>query len=95
MRIDQFLSQRYSYLSRSEWQKEMARGNISYNGAILTKFDKKIKMGDLISYKGRDAAEPEVDSNYSIIYEDDYLVGVNKPGNLPVHPAGSTRYGCI
>jgi RluA family pseudouridine synthase len=88
MRIDQFLSRRYGYLSRSEWQNEISRGKISYNGAVLTKYDKRIKAGDLISYKGRDAAEPEVDPDYSIIYEDDYLLGVNKPGNLPVHPAG-------
>jgi RluA family pseudouridine synthase len=88
MRVDQFLARRYGYLSRSEWQNEISRGKVLFNGAVLTKYDKKIKTGDLIAYKGRDAVEPEVDSDYSIIYEDDYLIGVNKPGNLPVHPAG-------
>ncbi len=87
-RIDLFLSNRYCYLSRSEWQKEIQNGKISYNGEILTKYDKKIKTGDLISYAGRDAAEPDVNTNYTVLYEDEYLLAVNKPGNLPVHPAG-------
>jgi 23S rRNA pseudouridine955/2504/2580 synthase len=88
LRIDQFLSQRFGYLSRSEWQREILRGKISCNGMVLTGHDKKIKAGDLLVYSGRDAAEPEVDTDFSVIYEDEYLLGINKPGNLPVHPAG-------
>jgi 23S rRNA pseudouridine955/2504/2580 synthase len=87
-RIDLFLSKKYAYLSRSEWQKEIRNGKIFHNGEILTRYDKKINTGDLISYAGRDAAEPDVDFNYTILYEDEYLLAVNKPGNLPVHPAG-------
>ncbi len=87
-RIDLFLSRQYGYLSRSEWQKEIQRGKISYNGEILTRFDRKVRAGDQITYAGRDAAEPDVDSNYTVLYEDEYLLAVNKPGNLPVHPAG-------
>lgn len=88
-RIDLFLSREFSYLSRSEWQREIQRGKISHNGTTLTRHDKKICTGDVITYAGRDAAaEPEVDSVYTVLYEDEYLVAVNKPGNLPVHPAG-------
>jgi RluA family pseudouridine synthase len=87
-RVDQFLSRRFGYLSRTEWQKEIIRGKILYNGAVLLSLDKRINAGDIIAYTGRDAEEPMVDTNYSIIYEDDYLIGINKPGNLPVHPAG-------
>jgi RluA family pseudouridine synthase len=89
MRIDRYLARCYGYLSRSEWQREIRNGKIFYNGALLTRHDKKVRPGDSISYSGRDAAiEPKVDENYSILYEDDWLVAVDKPGNLPVHPAG-------
>jgi 23S rRNA pseudouridine1911/1915/1917 synthase len=88
MRIDRYLAQRFNYLSRTEWQREILKGKIYYNGAALTRNNKKINNGDVIFYTGRDAAEPEVDASYSIIYEDDYIIGINKPGNLPVHPAG-------
>lgn len=87
-RIDQYLAHRFGYLSRSEWQKEIRNGKIYFNGLILKKHDKKLKPGDYISYTGRDAEEPSIDRNYSIIYEDNYMLGINKPGNLPVHPAG-------
>ncbi|HPL17309.1 MAG TPA: RluA family pseudouridine synthase [Spirochaetota bacterium] len=87
-RIDLFLSREFGYLSRSEWQREILRGKISYNGGLLTKYDRKTRTGDVITYAGRDAVEPEVDATYSVIYEDDCLLAVNKPGNLPVHPAG-------
>jgi RluA family pseudouridine synthase len=33
-------------------------------------------------------SEPEVDFNFQIEYEDDNFLLVNKPGNLPCHPAG-------
>lgn len=87
-RIDRFLSKEYGYLSRTEWQKEIGRGKLSCNGEIIIGYDRKIKTGDLIAYAGRDAAEPDVDANYTILYEDEHLLAVNKPGNLPVHPAG-------
>lgn len=88
LRVDQFLAKAFGYLSRSEWQKEIVRGKITYNGAVLVKNDRKTRPGDIIAYSGRDGSEPEVDHDYSILYEDEYLLGVNKPGNLPVHPAG-------
>ncbi|HNW27442.1 MAG TPA: RluA family pseudouridine synthase [Spirochaetota bacterium] len=88
LRIDLFLSRQFGYLSRSEWQKEIQKGKISYNGEILARYDRKTRAGDVITYAGRDAAEPEVDANYTVLYEDDCLLAVNKPGNLPVHPAG-------
>ncbi len=88
LRIDLFLSRQFGYLSRSEWQKEIQRGKISYNGDLLTRYDRRTRAGDVITYAGRDAAEPDVDANYTVIYEDDRLLAVNKPGNLPVHPAG-------
>lgn len=87
-RIDRYLASRYSYLSRVEWQREISRGKILINGSVLNRHDRKTRTGDVIFYTGRDAVEPEVDANYSILYEDDYLIGINKPANLPVHPAG-------
>ncbi len=88
LRIDTFLARCYSYLSRTEWQREIRNGKIYYNGTVLTRHDKRINAGDSIYFAGRDAAEPEVDRNYSVLYEDDFFIVINKPGNLPVHPAG-------
>jgi 23S rRNA pseudouridine1911/1915/1917 synthase len=32
--------------------------------------------------------EPDIDRRITILYEDECLVAINKPGNLPVHPSG-------
>jgi len=87
-RIDKYLALRFDYMSRSRWQKEISDGRVLCNGKPLTGHNKKVKAGDIIKYQGQDIKEPEVSKDYSILYEDEFLIAINKPGNLPVHPAG-------
>ncbi len=87
-RIDAYLAQRFTYLSRTQWQREILDGKVIYNGSPIINYHKKILEGDLIHYLGRFDEEPPVDPTFSIIYEDKDLIGVNKSGNLPVHPSG-------
>lgn len=44
--------------------------------------------GDLVEVVTQKANEPEVDFNYQVLYEDEALFVIQKPGNLPVHPSG-------
>jgi len=47
-----------------------------------------LKARDWVEYTPRRAAEPEVCTDLTVVYEDaDFLV-VDKPANLPCHPAG-------
>lgn len=87
-RIDKYLAERFSYQSRTQWQKEITDGNISINGKKIQSYNKKVRAGDVVLYEGDEHVEPEVNRDYSVIYEDDFLIAVNKPANLPVHPAG-------
>ncbi len=87
-RLDKYLAVRFNYHSRSKWQKEISEGRVQFNGKIVMNIHKKIMAGDFISYHGSNYDEPDVDRNYSIIYEDQYIIAVNKSGNLPVHPSG-------
>lgn len=87
-RIDKYLAKRFNYLSRSQWQNEIISGKIFLNSKRLNNYHKKIKTGDVVSYDSGNIDEPEVDKNYEILYEDDNLIGINKSGNLPTHPAG-------
>jgi len=88
LRMDRFLADRFGYLSRNEWQDEISRGKISVNGMTERRRDRILREGDVIAYAGRDAPEPPVETGYRIVYEDEWIIGVDKPGNLPVHPAG-------
>jgi 23S rRNA pseudouridine955/2504/2580 synthase len=87
-RLDRYLSQRFSYHSRSAWQKEIKRGAFSVNGERIKRPSKIIFPGDCIEYETPGRREPPVDAAYSIVYEDEWFIAVNKSGDLPVHPAG-------
>lgn len=39
--------------------------------------------------------EPVVDHTYSILYENDLMVAVSKPGNMPVHEGGLYVHNCL
>ena len=85
-RLDLWLSRRFTYLSRRQWQDAIREGRIRLNGG-KTRCSRVLQAGELVAFiPGH--AEPNVEMRYEIIYEDDYLYAVDKGGNLPCHPAG-------
>jgi RluA family pseudouridine synthase len=44
--------------------------------------------GDVVSYNLPSFEEPDADTNYKVAYEDEWLLAIEKPGNLLVHKAG-------
>lgn len=88
MRLDLYLSKRFSYLSRSAWQKEIALGKVYINGQAVLNLKKRVHAGFKIQYMAGYVKEPEIDDSFTIIYEDDHYIAINKTGNLPVHPSG-------
>jgi RluA family pseudouridine synthase len=47
-----------------------------------------VNEGDRVLYNPPSFEEPEVNFNYSIVFENENYIVVNKTGNLPVHPSG-------
>ncbi|MFO1471315.1 MAG: RluA family pseudouridine synthase [Turneriella sp.] len=87
LRLDIFLTSRFSDFSRNDWQKRIARRDITINGHS-GRASRKLNFGDIIEFSYEMPDEPEVPTNLEVIFEDeDYLV-VNKPPGLPVHPSG-------
>ena len=84
--ILKWLTKRFTYRLESEWKLYIDNKQILINNkeAISTQ---KLKIDDIVTFTPN-IEEPEVDTNYTIIYEDDYILGVNKPPNLPCHPSG-------
>lgn len=87
MRLDLFLKEKYRKLSREYLQKGIREGKITLNHQ-QSKPNKVLRKGDKVFVLSSRGAEPEVNFNYTILYEDDALLVVEKPGNLPVHPSG-------
>lgn len=88
LRLDLYLSKRFSYLSRTAWQREIESGRVLLNGAVMLNVKKKVSEGDWALYNPPSLEEPEVDFSYSIIFENENYIAVCKTGNLPVHPSG-------
>ncbi|HMZ66038.1 MAG TPA: RluA family pseudouridine synthase, partial [Leptospiraceae bacterium] len=80
----------YTYYDLERWREEIENKKIQINQENTLK-DKLLKEGDEISFTIPDFIEPEIDSDYSVLYEDEYYFAIGKSGNLPVHPAGRYR----
>ena len=81
------LSTKFKYLSRESWIEEIKNKSIMVCDQETNEFY-TLKTNDSISFIRKNYSEPEVDRKFSILYESENLLILNKPGNLPVHPAG-------
>jgi 23S rRNA pseudouridine1911/1915/1917 synthase len=92
-RLDKILAQKLE-VSRNQVEKLVKDGLVSVNGKSITKTSFKVSENDEITYEFKEAQkrEPvEIDFDVEILYEDDYLLVVNKPSGLVVHPAPSVK----
>ena len=92
-RIDKILAQALD-VSRNQVEKLVKDGLVSVNGKSISKTSAKVYEGDEIAYEFKEAekrAPVEIDFDVEIIYEDEYLLVVNKPSGLVVHPAPSVK----
>ena len=97
IRIDQYLNLKKIYPSRSQIQNLILKGQIKVNG-LNVKPGYLLKNGDKIDLYFLEKEEVNIDAEeipLDIIYEDDFLVIVNKPANMIVHPAGRIRSGTL
>lgn len=86
--ILEYLAKRFTYLSKDEWLVRIGEGRLQLNQIIVIKPEIICKTDDLITYDMPSFKEPPADLNYSIVYEDEWILGINKPGNLLVHHKG-------
>jgi 23S rRNA pseudouridine1911/1915/1917 synthase len=96
-RIDQYLVDRVGYLSRNGVQRLIEEGLVKVNGKT-TKSSYHPRDGDEVDM----VAPPEPVNEIApepipleIVYEDDYLLALNKQANLMVHPARGCWTGTL
>lgn len=82
-----FISQRFTYRSREEWQAELAAHRFLLNDTEA-QGDAILAQGDRLVYLMDPLIEPPVDTNYTVLHEDNDLLVINKPAPLPCHPGG-------
>ena len=90
IRLDQFLKQNISDLSRTRIKKLIVGGFLKLNNKIIIDPSYTVKENDIFILKIPDAVEAKPVGekiDLEIIYEDSDLIVVNKQKGLVVHPA--------
>ena len=83
----EYLVRRFTYLPEATWRQLMREGRISRNGVSCDE-TMVVAQGDTLRCDLPDFEAPTVDLNYAIVYEDEWLLGINKPAGLRVHSGG-------
>lgn len=89
IRCDVFLSEKISNLSRTSIQK-LIKGKLVFVNGKNIKPNVILEIGDEITVSIPDKKEITLvaeDIDLDIVYEDDYIIIINKPRNMVVHPA--------
>jgi 23S rRNA pseudouridine1911/1915/1917 synthase len=98
LRVDRFLANRLSKVSRSRIQAAIEAGLVLVNGKS-TKASFRISGNDRVELRLPKLTESsEVvaeDISLNIVYEDDAVMVVNKPQGMVVHPAPGVRSGTL
>ncbi|MCH2176807.1 MAG: RluA family pseudouridine synthase [Lentisphaeria bacterium] len=94
----EWLTQHFTYLSYEEWQDRAAEGHLYVNGQ-LAGAEIILQHQDLVQYVFPEIIEPQVNFDFKTIFEDEHVLILNKPANLPCHPAGcffkNTLWACL
>lgn len=97
LRIDKYISEYCSEISRSYAAELCAQEKVFVNGSCVNK-KYRPKDGDVITI---DIPEPESDDAepenipLDIVYEDDDVIVINKPQGMVVHPAAGNMHGTL
>ncbi|MDD3839347.1 MAG: RluA family pseudouridine synthase [Clostridia bacterium] len=97
-RIDVYLSDKNQDLSRSYIKNLINKNRVEVKGTNNVKPNYKIKQGDIITIAPEQLQEPKISAEkvpIDIVYEDDYLMVINKHQGMVVHPAPGNYSGTL
>lgn len=87
VRLDRYVADECPALSRSQAQRLIAEGLVLVNGAPA-RSSMKPEVGDTVAVALPPPATPEPERiPFTILYEDDDILVIDKPAGLAVHPA--------
>ena len=96
-RLDQALAEMFPDYSRSKLQRWIRAGRVQVDGLALRPRD-KVEGGELVQLDAEPEqvirCEPEA-VPLDVVYQDDWLIIINKPAGLVVHPAAGNWSGTL
>ncbi|MDB5457040.1 MAG: pseudouridine synthase [Caulobacter sp.] len=96
-RLDKALAARIADLSRARLQALIGQGLVSRDGKILTDGAAKVAAGlHQVLIPAVVAADPQPENlSLTVLFEDEYLIVVDKPAGMAAHPAPGTYSGTL
>ncbi|MCM1404396.1 MAG: RluA family pseudouridine synthase [Prevotella sp.] len=96
MRLDQYLVALYPHLTRSQITAALKRGDFTVNGRVV-KAGYALRATDVVAGTPQPTvvtAQPE-NIPLDVVYEDEYLMVINKPRGMVVHPGAGVKSGTV
>lgn len=100
-RIDLFIAEHLEEISRSQVEKLIRSGNVKLNHVVVTRKNERISEGDTVELSLPETPAPNQappvtePQTLDILYEDDYLLIIDKPNGISVHPGAGERQNTI
>lgn len=89
VRLDKFLAEQISQLSRAKLQEMIANGEVRLNGKVVSKPAQKLEQGDRVEtvlvFEPEDELKKQA-MELDVLYEDENVIVLNKMAGLVVHP---------
>ena len=82
-----YLAAHFSRFDRAGWVRAIEAGLVTVND-LSARPDMTVKRHDRVGYYPPETPEPDAELHYRVVYEDDDLLVIDKPGNLCMHPTG-------
>lgn len=83
-----YLSRRYRHASAAEWAARIGAGQVLIDG-LPAPADRVLRRGSELVWRRPPWIEPEAPRTFTVLYEDEDLLAVDKPAGLPTLPGAS------
>jgi 23S rRNA pseudouridine1911/1915/1917 synthase len=96
-RLDRWLTERVTALSRARLQTLIRGGLVRVDGAVL-KAAHRLRGGETVEIEIPPPAAEELlpePTSLSMVYEDDHVLVVDKPSGMVVHPGAGRAHGTL
>src|SRR5262245_7903615 len=96
-RVDHYLARLYPNYSRALFQKAIEQQSVLVNG-LPVKTSRRLRVNDVLSVRlpaEPDQTLPPEDIPLEILFEDEFLVVLNKPAGMIVHPGKGNYRGTL
>ncbi|MDH5560932.1 MAG: RluA family pseudouridine synthase [Deltaproteobacteria bacterium] len=82
-----FLARRFPYQTKEKWFENITSNAVKVNHSPAVP-SLVLETKDLISYERSRSDEPQVDTSFQVLFQDDWIIAVSKNGNIPISESG-------